>query len=114
MIARLNEWRIAQGGSSLKPNTTLRDLAYAQGKYLLTLVRLPDDLHIDAQGRNTRQRAVSDEFKWPHYASPKRVAIGENIYIKTTSHPLLALYDARDKLTPAVHPPLNQVRLNRL
>lgn len=81
LIARLNEWRIRDGMWPLKPNTTLRDMAYSQGRYLLSLSRLPDDLHTDAQGRNPRQRALDPAFNWPHYLSADRMAIGENIYI---------------------------------
>lgn len=81
VIARINEWRIAEGGWPLKPNPTLRDMALAQGNYLLSLSVLPDDLHTDAQGRNPRERALDPAFKWPHYAIKERIAIGENIYI---------------------------------
>jgi uncharacterized protein YkwD len=81
VIALINEWRIGVGLWPLKPNSILRDMAYAQGRYLLTLAQLPDDLHIDSKGRNPRERALDPAFKWPHYLGSDRMAIGENIYI---------------------------------
>jgi len=81
LIARINEWRVGDGLWPLKPNTTLRDMAYSQGRYLLTLASLPDDLHLDSKGRNPRQRALDPVFNWPHYLGNDRVAVGENIYI---------------------------------
>ncbi len=81
LIARLNEWRIRDGQWPLKPNVVLRDMARSQANYLLSLASLPDDLHIDAKGRNPRQRALDPAFNWPHYLGNDRVAVGENIYI---------------------------------
>lgn len=81
LMAKLNEWRINDGLWPLKPNTVLRDMAYSQGNYLLSLASLPDDLHVDAKGRNPRQRALDPSFNWPHYLGADRMAIGENIYI---------------------------------
>jgi hypothetical protein len=79
MLARINEWRLAEGQWPLKPNPLLEMLALEQAQYIHPSLSSISDYagyHTDAQGRNPRQRAVANG--WPRYGTGDQIEIGEN------------------------------------
>lgn len=105
VIARLNEWRISEGRWPLKPNATLEALALKQAQYIVSLPELPDDLHLDGQGLQPRQRALLAPFNWPYYELPGQIAIGENAALGDVDYALAfwrgSDLHARTALNPA-------------
>lgn len=85
-IARINEWRIAEGTWPLRINPILTDMAISHATYLISLDELPENLHAGATGLNPRERALLDPFKWPHYQLPEQIAVGENAGIGTLDY----------------------------
>ena len=81
LIAGMNEWRLSEGLAPFHPNATLTRMARDQAAYLISLPSLPNDIHADAQGRQPRERAISDDYRWPYYGRTDRTNIGENGYV---------------------------------
>jgi uncharacterized protein YkwD len=80
LLAQLNGWRIAEGLAPLKPNATLEQMALVQAQFVRSLMdanRSIADFHVDAAGRNPRQRAYQ-LYGWETYGTPDQIEIGEN------------------------------------
>jgi uncharacterized protein YkwD len=81
ILALVNEWRIQQHLWPLKTNTTLEAMAISQATYILPSVDTIEDeslFHMDAQGRNPRQRAAAEPYNWPSYGVLQQMEVGEN------------------------------------
>ncbi len=76
IIEEINAWRIEEGLWPLKPNLVLEQMAIDQATFVLSQPNFPNDIHIDADGENPRERAL--DYEWPHYTLPGQIAIGEN------------------------------------
>lgn len=81
LIAGMNAWRMESGVAPLKPNQILTRMARDQANYLMSFPSIPNDLHRDGKGRYPRERAVSDDYRWPYYGQSARAAVGENGYV---------------------------------
>ncbi len=81
LLGLVNRWRISQNLWPLRPNAILQQMAEAQAAYILPQLESISDesqYHLDAQGRNPRQRAAAAPNNWPNYGSPDRIELGEN------------------------------------
>lgn len=81
VLQLVNEWRLQEGMWPLAPNETLQTMAQAQAEYIVTQldsITSEEGYHLDAQGRNPRERAVQ-LYNWPSYTQPESyLGIGEN------------------------------------
>ncbi|MEL7236489.1 MAG: SH3 domain-containing protein, partial [Chloroflexota bacterium] len=96
LVALLNEWRINQGMWPVKLNDTLTLMAADQANFVLSQPSWPNDPHVDAQGRNPRQRAVDFQYDWPFYNSQERVAVGEIVATYATPQQAIVFWQGSD------------------
>ncbi|MEL6148281.1 MAG: SH3 domain-containing protein [Chloroflexota bacterium] len=96
LVALLNEWRINQGMWPVKLNDTLTRMAADQANFVLSQPSWPNDPHVDAQGRNPRQRAVDFQYDWPFYNSQERVAVGEIVATYATPQQAIVFWQGSD------------------
>lgn len=76
-IARLNQWRMAEGLWPLKPNAMLTELAMGQVRYLLTLPTVPAGAAIHVGPRGEQPYVRARDAGWTTYGHPERVAVNE-------------------------------------
>ncbi len=90
VLALVNAWRVGEGLWPLAINPELERLALAQATYVLPIlpsINNESAYHVDAQGRDPRQRAYAAQ--WPIYgADPNRIEIGENAGVGTIAFAL--------------------------
>lgn len=108
-IARINEWRIAEGTWPLRINPILTDMAIDHARYLASLDELPDDLHAGPTGLNPRERALLAPYEWSHYELPEQIAIGENAGIGTLDYAMSYWHDSETHRSTALNPAYREV-----
>lgn len=88
ILSLLNQWRLEQGLLPLKPNLTLDALALYQARYVISQREIPDgaQIHIGRNGEGVKERARYDEFDWPYYGSPDRIAVEEIAAVNSAAH----------------------------
>ena len=81
LLAELNAWRTSIGLSGFMPNETLSEMAHDQANHLASLDALPNNYHVDAQGRDEDARGLDPKYSWTFYLTQERIALGENAWI---------------------------------